>query len=273
LTDREMAIICASHNGEAIHVEVVRNILAKAGFSEEDLECGSHLPYDRETACQLMASGKAPSALYNNCSGKHAGMLLLCKHLGFPVPGYTQKDHPLQVLMHKTIADLADLPLGDISLGVDGCGVLVFALPIKKAAYLFARLANPASLPRDFQASAQRITRAMINEPYMIAGKGRLCTELMEKTHGKLVAKGGAEGVYCVGVMGRDMGIAIKIEDGNSRAIDPIIMKILKGFQILNQEEQKALAERAHPVIKNHRGEVIGSLETCFPCDKAACIG
>ncbi len=264
LTDKELAVICASHNGEEVHVKTVKGILAKAGLDESSLECGSHLPYDQAAACKILAEGRELSPLYNNCSGKHAGMLLLCVHLNFPLKGYIMKEHPLQKLMHETVADLAAMNPQDIHLGVDGCGVAVFAMPINRMALLFAKLANPQYWPDEYNKAAQRITRAMEKESYMVGGKGRLCTELMSKTNGKLVSKGGAEGVYCIGIHRKGLGVAIKIEDGRSRGLDPVVIKVLNHLGVLNRQELADLADFARPTIRNHRQETIGCLETCF---------
>ncbi len=268
LTDRELALMCASHNGEEIHVETARGILEKVGLTEMDLECGTHLPYDKESARKLMARGEEISPLYSNCSGKHAGMLLLCQHMGWPTKGYVKAEHPLQQLMHETIAEIAEMNREEVDIGIDGCGVVVFGLPVEKMAFLFARLANPESLPSSYQEAALRVTQAMENEPYMVAGRGRLCTELMQATSGKLVGKGGAEGVYCIGLHGRDQGLAVKIEDGNSRGLGTIIYHILDALEVLTEEEKEELKRYRLPVIKNRRGDEVGNLRTCFDFKK-----
>lgn len=270
LTDRELALMCASHNGEDIHVETARGILKKAGLSEEDLECGTHLPYDRESAKALMARGEEVSPIYSNCSGKHAGMLLLCQHMGWPTEGYVRAEHPLQQLMHETIAELAELSTREVDIGIDGCGVVVFGFPVEKMAFLFARLAHPQSLPASYQEAAERVSQAMVNEPYMVAGRNRLCTDLMEATRGKLISKGGAEGVYCIGLKEREQGLAIKIEDGNSRGLGTIVFHILEALEILNDDEKKQLEKYRLPVIKNRRGDAVGKIKTCFDFKKVA---
>ncbi len=264
LTDRELALMCASHNGEDIHVETARGILQKAGLTEKDLECGTHLPYDKESARALMARGDEVSPLYNNCSGKHAGMLLLCQHMGWQTKGYVQAEHPLQQLMHETIAELSEMAPEKVDRGIDGCGVVVFGLPVAKMAFLFARLANPEKLPPSYQEAAQRVTQAMEKESYMVAGRNRLCTDLMQATSGKLVAKGGAEGVYCIGLHGRDQGLAVKIEDGNSRGLGTIVYHTLDSLGILNDQEKEALGKYRLPLIKNRRGDEVGRIKACF---------
>ncbi len=264
LSDRELALMCASHNGEDIHVETARGILEKAGLTEEALECGTHLPYDREAAMALMASGERLSPIYNNCSGKHAGMLLLCQHMGWETRGYTRAEHPLQQLMHETIAELADISPDRVEKGIDGCGVVVFGLSVEKMAFLFARLANPESLPPSYREAAERVTGAMKTEPYMIAGRNRLCTDLISATGGKLIAKSGAEGVYCIGLNDREQGLAIKIEDGNSRGMGAIVYRLLVDLNILEEEEEEALEKYRQPVIKNRRGDNVGNIRTRF---------
>lgn len=264
LTPRELAIVCASHSGEPIHVETVQGMLARGGLDESHLQCGAHLPYDQKAAHALLRAGEEPTPLHNNCSGKHAGMLLLCRHMGWDLQEYLHKDHPLQRMMHETIAELGGLSPEEVERGVDGCGVVVFGLPVATMAYLFARLANPQDMPSPYAEAAQVIGSAMQGEPYMVAGRDRLCTELMTHTHGTILSKGGAEGVYCLGIRGKQLGLALKIEDGRGRGIGPVLMEILGAMDLLEDEEREALSHYARPLLKNHRGDIVGHLEIAF---------
>lgn len=264
LSNQELSVMCASHNGEDIHVATVRNILAKAGLDENDLECGIHEPYDQQAKAALCAKGLKPSTLHNNCSGKHAGMLLMCQHMGWDLQGYVYSDHPLQKMLHQTIAEISDLSLSQIPTGIDGCGVVVFGLSVAKMAYLFAKMANPSTLPLKYQKAAQRITAAMIEYPEMVAGRGRLCTDLMTAAAGDLFSKGGAEGVYCLGHFPQGLGVAVKIEDGRSRALGTIIYQLLHQQNLLSQEKLMKLNQYQKAVLKNHRQEEVGYIETVF---------
>ncbi len=264
ITDRELAVMCSSHNGEPVHIKAVQGILEKGNFSVEDLECGVHLPIDRKSARDLLARGEEPSALHNNCSGKHAGMLLLCRHMGWDHGGYIQKGHPLQNLLHETVAQLAGMSQSCVPVGVDGCGVAVFGLPVYKMAYLFACLANPENLPEKFRTPAEKVLKAMEREPYMVAGKGRLCTALLEQMGNRLVSKSGAEGVYCIGLRNRDLGMAVKIADGNGRGMGAITGYLLNSLGVVTEDDLPVLREKFYPVIKNNRGENVGRIEPCF---------
>jgi L-asparaginase II len=271
-TEQEIAIACGSHSGEPIHVDTVRSMLSKIGLDESALKCGVHEPFSAEVARELTRNQKAPSVLQNNCSGKHAAMLALARHVGAPTGSYDDWRHPVQQAIAKTVADFSDVSLEQISVGVDGCGVPVFGIPVRAMALMYARLVAP---PESFDAltrnTCQRIVKAMIDFPEMVGGtKDRLDTELIKAGKGRLISKIGAEGVYTVGVLPsaqwpHGLGLALKIEDGDDhRARPPAVIEALKQLNVLAGNELIALASYAPTVIKNRRGERVGEARAAF---------
>ncbi|MGE5587610.1 MAG: asparaginase [Clostridia bacterium] len=263
--DREIAVMCASHSGEYAHIRAVAGILHKIGLTDLALACGVHPPLDRDSAKMLAACGVAPWQLHCNCSGKHAAMLAVAIHMGYSIEGYFRPDHPVQRLMLREVSLFTGVPEGDIAVGVDGCGVPVFGLPLASMARAFATLASPERLPDVACASAaRRVCRAMRTHPHMVAGRGRLTTDLMQVAGDQLVAKSGAEGVYCVGILERGLGVAVKIEDGSARAAGPLVLEVLGRMGILDAGHLRALASHHHPRVLNHRGEAVGDIVLDF---------
>lgn len=262
LTNQEIAILCSSHNGEQRHVETVRTLLGKMGLDASALDCGVAKPMLAEATYEALQRGEAFTALQNPCSGKHSGMLALARMKQWPLENYIRTDHPVQKTMLETICQVTSLNGKDIGLAIDGCGVPVFELPLYNMALAYARLSQPEGFfTGPSLKAARRVAEAMIHEPFYVAGTRRIDTALMEVTNGRLLAKLGAESVYCVSVMSKGIGIALKIEDGSYRGIDPVIIDLLKRMGELDQEEMKPLTRYARPLVKNHRNEVIGHLE------------
>ncbi len=264
LTEKEVAIFCASHSGEEQHTETVYSILEKIGLQEEALSCGTHMPMYMPTAKEMIIAGKKSTEVHCNCSGKHSGMLTYAQHMGYPVQGYTEPDHPVQKAALKEISYFAEMKEEKVATGVDGCGVVVFGIPLYNMALSFARLADPDKLPAAKAEAVKRITAAMMKYPEMVGGTGRLCTDLMANTHGKLFAKSGAEGVYTVGIPDRKIGIAVKIDDGSSRGIGCVIIEVLKQLGVLDQSELEALKNHHWIIQKNHRGDSVGEIKPVF---------
>lgn len=265
LTGPEIALFTSSHGGEERHVKAVQGILQKLGLAESDLDCGSSAPMHLPSAKKLLASGKIFEALNNACSGKHSGMLALTLLLEAPLTGYIHKEHPVQQEMLHTICQCAALSPDRVYLGIDGCGVPVFGLPIRNMAAAYARLSLPQGYFDQAMVEALNTIRdAMTSHPYFVAGTDRLDTVLMEVTKGKVVAKLGAEGVYCVGIVNQGIGLALKIEDGSFRAIDPVVIQILKQLNYITDAEFEDLRHLWRPTLKNHRGDEIGHLEVAF---------
>jgi L-asparaginase II len=271
LDDRELAVICSSHYGEDAHRQAVQSILDKIGLDTSALRCGSPPSIKTEYALEAARRGLASGPLFSDCSGKHAGMLAVCRHLGYDILGYESPEHPLQRKLLKLVSQLCGIEEERIAIGIDGCSVPVFALPLKNMALGYARLARPETLAKEFYTAAERITRAMASHPQMISGTpGPLpgtwgfCSELIRHGRSNIIAKLGAEGVYCVGVKDRGLGLALKIEDGNTRAIHPVVLKILEDLKILDADQSEALDAFRHKKNYNDHGQVIGEYLTVF---------
>ena len=257
LTDAELALCCGSHAGSPAHVATAESILAKAGCTSEALACGAHAPFDAQARRQLEEAGLAPGRLHNNCSGKHAGMLLLARVRGWETDGYQRVEHPVQGRMLAEVARWAQLPQEAVGLGTDGCGVATFALPLRNMALAYASL---AAAVRAGDPGPARIVAAMTGHPEMVAGEGRLCTELTRVAGGRVFAKVGAEGVYCVGVPGAELGIALKVEDGADRAVAPAIIGVLRELDLISEDDLGSLHTFIYPEVVNTRGETVGQL-------------
>lgn len=262
LSDRHLALMAASHNGEPFHVEGTREILARAGARVEDLECGFHYPEDAATAERLRGADPSErTAAYHNCSGKHAGMVALARAEGWPQQGYTQPDHPVQELMRQTIADLCGVDAATTPYAIDGCSASNPALPLLAMARGYARMAAASAggaTPRE--RALARIRAAMVAHPDMVAGSGRFCTDFMRATAGRMATKTGAEGLQLVAVPGRNLGIAVKALDGARRAVPPALVGWLSSLGLIGDGEAAALVHHTAPTITNSRDLVVGTL-------------
>ena len=270
-----LAIMAASHSGEDRHVRTVQAVLRAGGLTREVLACGEAAPSDLETAQRLVRDGEPPSAIRHNCSGKHAGMALHAKAAGWPVDTYWQPDHQIQLLALETVAALTDTPVGRIAMATDGCGVVTFGLPLRALALAFARLADPSGVAdAPLRGALERIRDAITAHPELIAGERReLDTALMRAAPGKVVAKGGAEGVQAVGLLagargkGSDAaGLAVKIEDGDRarRGRNVATVEALRQLAVLDVAAVERLAEFASPPIRDPRGDPSGEVRPAF---------
>lgn len=270
-TEQEIAIACGSHSGESIHLDTVRSMLAKIGLDESALKCGVHEPFNAEVARQLARDQEPPNVLHNNCSGKHAAMLALAVHIGAAMESYDDRNNPVQQMISRTFADFSGVPLQQIAIGVDGCGVPVFGMPVRAMALMYARLVAPDSFNAATRDACEQITKAMIAFPEMVGGtKDRLDTELIKAAQGRLISKIGAEGVYTVGVLPspkwpNGLGLALKIEDGDDhRARPPAVIEALRQLGVLAENELSALASYAPITIRNRRGDRVGEARAAF---------
>lgn len=276
LTDQELAVITGSHSGENMHLEAVSSILRKIGLDSSDLLCGVHPPFDSAAEKQPQAADCQPQVLHNNCSGKHAGMLAFAKFIGEPTANYIDPQHSIQWQIRITIARFADVPVDEITIAIDGCSAPVFGASIEAMARSYAQLVSvrqtdiEPELP-SLVAAAERVVQAMMQFPEMVGGShSRLDTDLMRASGGQIVSKVGAEGVQLLGVRPcplypKGLGIAIKIEDGDSRrARDPVVIETLRQLGVLDQNQLAQLAPYGHSTIFNHRGLEVGEVRTCF---------
>jgi L-asparaginase II len=255
ITEEELALCCASHSGEPRHVELARTLLRRIGAGEEELACGAHWPFDEDATRALRAAGARPTRLHNNCSGKHAGMLTLSRFHGWPLAGYQELGHPVQDRMLQELLRWTELRPADVSVGVDGCGVATFALPLFALAAGFARLAAAA---RRGTGGAAQVLGAMTRHPHLVGGTGRLCTQLMQSAGGRMIVKVGAEGVYCAAVPGAELGIALKVHDGAKRAAEPALIAVLQALGLLSDDAVVELSRWGEPLLRNTRDEAVG---------------
>ena len=267
-TDRELALFCGSVSGQDFHVAAVRSVLQKIGLTEAALCCGVHPPSHRATAKDMQHKGIKPGPVHNNCAGKHAAMLALCIYHGWSTENYLPLEHPVQQLILSTIAAMTSRPPESIHAAVDGCGVPVFFVPLRNLAHAYARLAEPFHMEQTNRSSTQsaivRLMDAARACPEMIAGDERLCTDIMRAAGDSIFAKTGAEGGYAMTLFGRGLGAAVKIEDGNARALGPVIIALLNQLGALSSAQCKALEAYHHPVILNHRRKQVGELRAVF---------
>jgi len=267
LTPAELSVITGSHSGEEIHLEAVRAILEKTGLTETSLLCGAHMPFDDAAARELRSSGRSPSVLHNNCSGKHAGMLAFCRHLGAPVENYIDPGHPIQRRIRSLLAEFSGIGEDEIDVAIDGCSAPVFGLTIEEMARGYGALVAGSI----HEGSAARVVGAMIEYPEMVGGsRKRLDTDLMRVMNGSLISKVGAEGVQLLGVRPNGayphgLGIAIKIEDGDiRRARDPVVIETLRHLGLIDPRQAGALSAYAGSKLFNYRGLEVGEVRPAF---------
>src|SRR3989454_3545885 len=265
ITAPELALCCASHSSEPQQVRLVRDLLDKIGCSERDLLCGSHLPLSERVAQDYATRGVRLTAAYSNCSGKHAGMLALARHHGWPVEFYTRRDHPVQQRCLTEVARWSEVPAERVGTAVDGCGVVCFAIPLRNMALAYAKLAKAevgtwnaeqeSSPSRPVPRSAFRVLEAMLRHPELIAGDGRPCTDMMRAHPGRVVAKVGAAGVYCGLLTQEGWGIALQVADGHGPAAVVAMAAILSELGLRPQPERLV----SQPIL-NTRGETVGEM-------------
>lgn len=254
LGDAELAIACASHHATAKHVAAARRILDASGSTCEELACGPHRPVDVDAARDLDLQGRLPGRIHNNCSGKHAAMIASARAEGWPVEGYHEHDHPVQQRIRGALATWLDSDPESLVWGVDGCGVPTPRLTISEMAAAYARFGGSKD------GAARHIATAMTGNPNMISGAEALSASIMNVTGGRLLAKEGAEGVFCLTRPGKSWGAAFKVADGASRAIDPAVVTTLGGLGLISEAERAELASFETVVVTNTRSEHVASL-------------
>lgn len=265
VTDEELALLVSSHSGEENHVSLVRGILAKLGLNESVLDCGVVRPMSGKAFKKLVAAGEKVLPVHNPCSGKHSQIIALAMMLGIPYEGYTKPDHAAQKIIFDHVAMASRMDKSKLEIGIDGCGVPVFYLPIYNMSLAYARLSTPTKGDwGDYELAATKIRDAMSNYPQVLSGTGRIDLAVSEVTRGRIIAKIGADAVYCLAVKDGDLGITFKIEDGSYAAVTPMTIAVLKHLDLLTKGEADELNKIFPPVLKNHRGEIIGTIEAVF---------
>ena len=256
----ELALCCASHEGEPEHVATARSILSKIGIDEALIRCGSQLPFGADASQELLMLGGQAMPIHNNCSGKHAGMLALAVGMGWNPVDYHLPGHPVQDRMLREILRWTGLGETEVATGVDGCGVVCFAVPLFQIAKSFARFSVAAA---DNKGPAE-IVRAMTTHPFMVGGTGRACTQVIEAAAGKAFVKLGAEGTYIGGIPASGLGFAIKVEDGGRRAVEVALVKVLEELGVLTEAAVTAISHHGNPIVYNTRGEAVGEIRPAF---------
>jgi len=273
LTDRELSLMCASHRGTDMHVAVITGMQEKIGINESDMLCGAHEPGDEATRRAMILRGERPTPRRHNCSGKHTGMLAHALMRGYPKADYVNLTHPVQQAILQTFAEMTGLEPGQIVVGIDGCSVPTFAIPLYHTALSFARLADPVGLPESRASALHHIFKAMSSYPEMVAGPGEFDTMLMQAGGGKFVSKGGAEGyqglAVAPGVLSPNspgIGIALKISDGDltDRARPVVVMALLEQLGLVSADQVQQLARFDRRAIYNWRQLEVGEIRPCF---------
>lgn len=261
LTEPEIALACGSHNGEAIHLAAVRSMLHKAGLSEKDLRCGAHEPIGVRAQQELRLSLKEPTALHNNCSGKHAAFLVLTKFWNYPLEDYLNPEHPLQLKIKQVVGEFHECSPNLLPVGVDGCSAPIYGLSLYAQAVGTQKFCHPTQLSGARKKAVEKIFTAVTRYPEMVAGEGRYCTEVMRAAPGKILAKTGAEGVYCLGFKAQGLGCAIKLDDGATGLQYHVAQKILEESGLFKKDVFSKLSIIQTCEIRNWNGIVIGDLK------------
>jgi L-asparaginase II len=262
--DEELALACASHSGEPGHVAVAERMLAKAGLDVAALRCGAHWPMAQSAVVAVARAGE-PSALHNNCSGKHAGFLCDACAMGVDHADYWRPQHPVQRQVRAVLEDVTGATLGDERRAIDGCSVPTWAIPLQNLAHGFAKFATGKGLAPQRARAAARLRGACAQKPWHVAGTGRFCTEIMQLFGPRVFVKTGAEGVYCGALPERGLGIALKCDDGAGRAAQVVTAALIARYLPLGDAERTALTQYMRPTLRNWNGFEVGSLRPTAP--------
>ncbi|MFZ9428509.1 MAG: asparaginase [Burkholderiaceae bacterium] len=269
LSPAELALACASHGGEPGHTATAASMLAKAGVNEAILECGAHWPHHDASQRDLAQRGLQPTPLHNNCSGKHAGFVCVgCASSGLTgaalhdyMRGYVEPEHPVMRQVSQAIAQATDYRLASAPVGVDGCSIPTYAVPLFNLALGFARAGTGRGLPKELAQAVVRLRQSIASDPFMVAGSGRFDTLLMQRLGSRVCCKIGAEGVYCASLPEKGWGIALKMDDGNtSRAAEVVMATLIESLLTLSPDDAAALRNWSETTLSNWRGRRVGSL-------------
>ena len=269
LADEELALACASHGGEAMHARTAAGMLTKAGLDADALECGAHWPYHDGALKALAAAGERPSALHNNCSGKHAGFVCLGCLMAHAqgrdarefVRGYVQPEHPVMREVSAAIQATTGFDLVRATRGTDGCSIPTYAIPLRHLAHAFAKVATGQGLAPEHATAARRLREAVARAPQMVAGSGRFDSRVMERLRERVFCKVGAEGMYCAALPERGLGVAIKVDDGNNaRACEVVMAALIEALVRLDDGEARFMRGFSDAPLVNWNGIEVGRL-------------
>lgn len=269
LTPRELALLCASHSGEAMHIEGVQSILKKAGCTDRHLRCGCHVPLAYSATDAIPPDGQIWSQLHHNCSGKHAGFLAYCVQRGDPLDTYLDPAHPVQKAVRASVAHFAGIAESELRMGIDGCSAPNYAMPLSRLALAYARLAQGDD-DSSYRGALNDLYQAMTTYPEMVSGTGRSDLAFMQTAPGDWVAKVGAEGVQVIGIRSAGLGIAIKIADGNPRALYTATISVLQQLGLIQSVETSPLAPWLRPQLKNFAGIRTGEVRAVVKLVKSS---
>jgi len=259
---QDIALACASHSGEELHIEALQSMLDKSGIEKEHLDCGWHWPMSKKAGQKLAAIGEKPGSLHNNCSGKHIAMLATARHLGEPLENYTKQAHRVQQRVASTVSGFCSYDLLSTTCAIDGCSVPTWAIPLENLSLGFANLARPAERLTRWQDACQQIIRSAKSAPFMVAGSNRFCSDIMISVP-RLFAKTGAEGVYCGCVPHAGIGIAVKCDDGAERAAQVIFAAAIAALPVWTKDEKTKLLTYSRVKQKNRNSTITGELFAC----------
>lgn len=258
--EKELAIACASHSGEDEHVALASSMLERAGRDASALECGWHWSSDQKTLIHQARTLEKPNALHNNCSGKHSGFVCTCSHIGYEVEGYVDYEHPLQQDIRDTMESLTGATLGHDNCGIDGCSIPSYAMPLRGLAHGFAKMVTGQGLEPVRAKASRRLMDACMAEPFYVAGTNRACTKLMQVAPGKIFAKTGAEGVFIAALPEQGIAMAVKCEDGTTRAAESMIFALIARYFDKEGETHATLMTMANHALKNWKGTHVGDI-------------
>lgn len=262
LSDAELALAIASHDAEEVHTRVVAALLDRLGLDARDLCCGAHPPGNSDARFELRRSGRAPTALHNNCSGKHAGFLALARFLGDRMEDYLDPASRAQTAVRRAVVEMTGVDDSRVDTAIDGCSAPTFRLPLTGLATGFARLATPDGLAPPRRAACERMLRVVERHPTLIAGsKKRICTDIARASGGRLFPKVGAEAVYAVGLAGGDRALAVKIDDGGLRALHAVVVDLLERLHLADADVLADLEHWRSTPLRNWAGLEVGRLE------------
>jgi len=250
-TLEEIAVMCGSHNAEPEHLRVVESILYKIGATKDMLHCGPQYPTAKKVADELIKTGTKPHPIHNNCSGKHAGMLALCKLLNYSTDNYLAPEHPIQLLIKKTCADFYAYKESNMVTALDGCTAPIFSIPVYHQALAYKNLVSTANYAPNRVNACQTIIEAISAYPFMVAGTGRYCTDMLQITAPDIIGKTGAEGVFCMSFTKQKIGVCIKIDDGKMLPQYNVAQALIEATGLFPSEQLAPLHHYAQTPLTN----------------------
>jgi len=271
ITLKELAIMCSSHEGQAFHRRIILSILKKIGLSEKDLDCGHKYPESEKVHDALVMLCKRPGPIFSNCSGKHAAFLALCQFYNYPIKNYTNPDHSVHNIIRKTMAELLECDENEIITGKDGCSLPTYFLTMQQAAWLYARLAHGYEGKGKYKDCFGLIQKAMAEYPEVIRGSDTFCTDLIDYSNGRAIGKIGAEGIYCIAIPEKRLGVSIKMFDGHPWSSYPVAVRVLEELEILDAATVKKLEKWALPAVRDDKGNIVGYIHPTFSLTENKC--